>query len=150
MFEALITKAGWLDRPADHRDSFLNLDGDDELSRDLVDFWRQCGLNRDTGVEQLLRNQTVKFKDVCALSVEEDQIVKDMKAMLKDLPKMISEISQENLAKTILEEHFEQEIRKSTNVAKISNFHENIQQILLDQTENGYESDMNEDDEDTL
>ena len=150
MFEALITKAGWLDRPGDLRDSFLNLDGDNELSRDLVDFWRQCGLNRDTGVEQLLRNQTVKFKDVCALSVEEDQIVKDMKAMLKDLPKMISEISQENLAKTILEEHFEQEIRKCTNVAKIANFHENIQQILLDQTENGYESDMNEDDEDTL
>ena len=70
--------------------------------------------------------------------------------MIRDLPKLIGDINQENPAKVILEEHFEQEIRNSKKVATIANFYEHIVQIVTDQSEENSWSENELDTEDSF
>lgn len=150
MFETLLIKKGWLESPEERRANFLNLDQDKELSADLINFWAKCGVNRDLGVTQLVKNERVEFIDVCALAIENDEKLKDKKSMLRDLPKLIGDINQENPAKTILEQHFEQEIRNCKKVATIANFYDHILQIVTDQSEDISWSENESDTEDNI
>ena len=120
------------------------------MSADLINFWAKCGVNRDLGVTQLVKNERVEFIDVCALAIENDEKLKDKKSMLRDLPKLIGDINQENPAKTILEQHFEQEIRNCKKVATIANFYDHILQIVTDQSEDISWSENESDTEDNI
>ena len=104
-----------MNSPEEQREEFDNLDGDKELNDDLLQFWSLCGNNRNAGVGQLLRNSRVSFRDVCALKVEEDEEVKDMKAMLKELPVMIETLPMDHSMKAIVTTEFENEIRDCRN-----------------------------------
>ena len=121
-----------MERPDLLRNSFTNLAGNEDLSEDLVQFWGLCGLNRDKGVKQLLEKKIVDFEDICALKADKDDLVKDVKAMIEEIPKLMNQIPESNPLKMFLSEHFELEIRGNKSIPTVSNFYENLKQIVSD------------------
>ena len=132
MVEVLLKNSGWMERPDLPRNIFTNLSGDADLCEDLVQFWGLCGLNRDKGVKQLLEKKVVDFEDICALKDDKDDSVKDIKAMLEEIPKMMNQIPESNPLKMFLLEHFDLEIRGNKSIPTVSNFYENLKQIVND------------------
>ena len=132
MVEVLLRNSGWMERPDLLRNSFTNLAGNEDLSEDLVQFWGLCGLNRDKGVKQLLEKKIVDFEDICALKADKDDLVKDVKAMIEEIPKLMNQIPESNPLKMFLSEHFELEIRGNKSIPTVSNFYENLKQIVSD------------------
>ena len=149
LVQHLIEKSGWMETPNEHRSEFVNIDGDLELSVDLVEFWTLCGHNRNVGVSQLLGNKRVIFKDVCALKEDHDENIQDIKEMLKNLKKMIETIPADHPMKVFATEHFGNEIKTCRNIATVENFYNVIQEVISNAAyEAAYEAD-NEADIDT-
>ena len=90
------------------------------------------GNNRNAGVGQLLRNSRVEFRDICALKEEENEEVKDMKVMLKELPVMIENLPMDHSMKAIITTEFENEIRDCRNTVVVEHFYNSVQEILTD------------------
>ena len=67
MFEVLLEESDWLKDPQKTRNRLLSLDGKEELSENLSEFWNLCGQNRDLGIQQLSRHEVVDFKDITIL-----------------------------------------------------------------------------------
>ena len=106
LFEVLLEESGWLDNPRQSRETFVTLDEKEELSADVVDFWRLCGQNRDVGIKQLAERKVVSFKDITVMKKDSDEIVKELKTMIKELPEMIKKVPDENSLKSLLLDHF--------------------------------------------
>ena len=132
LMQNLLEKSGWMNAPNEPRNEFVNLDENKILSEDLVQFWSLCTNNRDVGVNHLLKDTRVAFKDVKALKEEEDDKPKEMKAMLRDLPSLVEQIPSNHPTKEFITEHFKNEIKSCRNIATVENFYSMIQQILLD------------------
>ena len=139
-----------MNAPNEPRNDFVNLDENKVLnSEDLVQFWSLCANNRDVGVNQLLKDTRVDFKDVRALKEEEDENPKEIKAMLKDLPSMVEKIPSNHPTKEFITEHFKNEIKSCRNTATVENFYSMIQQIHLD-TDTATQDDTEETDDDII
>ena len=92
--EELLESEGWLENPETEKLIGRNMDKTTSVNPDIATFWYHCGLNRDKGITSLLRNEPVSFKD---FQVDDKEIdvgtPDDLKSMKKDLPEIISDIS---------------------------------------------------------
>ena len=149
MVEVMLYESEWLDRPEAPRDTFKNLSGDKELSEDLIKFWMLCGENKNVGVKQLLEKKVVDFKNICATKEDKDDDLKDIDILIEEIPKLIKEMPEGHHLKMFLIEFYETDIRSSKDIAVLSNFHDNLTQLLFDE-ENAEQSDdeENNDEED--
>ena len=139
LFEVLIEESGWLENPREVRETFVTLDGKDELCENIVEYWKLCGLNRDQGVQQLSKQEAVKFKDISMLKRDSDETVKEICTMIKELREMIKNISDDNSLKSYISNHFDTDIRMSKKLSIVSNFYENVRQMLTSQTIDTFE-----------
>ena len=144
LFECLIEESCWLSNPREAREKVVTLDGKEELSENMTEFWNVCGQNRDLGTQQLCKHEVVVFRDVTVMKKDSDELVQSAKDLIKQLPELIKKISDENSMKGFLSEHFKTEIRRNKKLSVISNFYENVQEILKDQ-----ERDTDSDEDDT-
>jgi hypothetical protein len=99
----------------------------------LVDFWRICGLNRDMGIQQLSKHEVVKFKDVTVMKKDSDEIMKTVGTLIKELSELIKQISDENSLKSYITDHFKIDIRSNKKLSTVSNFYENVKEIIKSQ-----------------
>ena len=106
-----------------------------------------CGQNRDNGINSILHDQPVMFKDVLVTEMESDSGKSDMKTMLKTLPHLISEIPDTNQIKTYISELFSSEIVMSKNLNRVTEFYFLVLQIVHDYSEqlDNSESESDED-----
>ena len=139
LFEVLIEESGWLENPREVRETFVSLDGKDELCENIVEYWKLCGLNRDQGVQQLSKQEAVKFKDISMLKRDSDETVKEICTMIKELREMIKNISDDNSLKSYISNHFDTDIRMSKKLSIVSNFYENVRQMLTSQSRDTFE-----------
>ena len=139
LFEVLIEESGWLENPREVRETFVTLDGKDELCENIVEYWKLCGLNRDQGVQQLSKQEAVKFKDISMLKRDSDETVKEICTMIKELREMIKNISDDNSLKSYISNHFDTDIRMSKKLSIVSNFYENVRQMLTSQSRDTFE-----------
>lgn len=133
--EALLQTEGWLNEPEHERPTFENMDGSAILTSEMAGFWFRCGQNRDVGIQSILRKEEVKFKDVLATNLESDSKSKDLKTMVKKLPKLISEIANTNPTKGYLSELFKTEILHCKNLNKVAEFFALVSKIVNDAKE---------------
>lgn len=145
--EALFQTEGWLEDPEIEKDIFENMDRTAKLSTELSSFWFSCGQNRDNGINSILHDQPVMFKDVLVTELESDSGKSDMKTMLKTLPLLISEIPDTNQIKTYISELFSSEIVMSKNLNRVTEFYFLVLQIVHDYSEqlDNSESESDED-----
>ena len=108
--EVLLENEGWLDEPEKEKILGYNMDETAKLTQEMPSFWFNCGKNRDEGVKSILKQEQVQFKDVLLTDQESDSGNKDIKVMLKDLPKMIQQIPDTNQVKAYISELFTSEI----------------------------------------
>jgi hypothetical protein len=144
LFETLVEEAGWLTNPRVARDTFVTLDGKEELSANLIEFWGLCGCNRDEGIKALSKHEIVTFRDVCVLKKDSDEKQLELGAMIKRLTEMIKDIPDENPVKGYITNHFSTDIWSSKRISVVSNFYENVRAIIRYESE---EREVLEDDE---
>ena len=133
LFECLIEESDWLKNPRQVRDTFVSLDGKEELSDLLPLFWKICGENKNVGTKQLSRNEVVNFEDITVLKKDSDETIKNIKTLLKELPDLIKNISEDNPLKSYIGDHYKTDIRNSKKLSVVSNFYEHVRQIVENQ-----------------
>ena len=153
LVEILLEESGWLENPEIARDSLQTMDGKEDLSEELAQFWVMCGLNRDQGVVALSKNEVVQFKDVCVLKKDTDEQILELKTMIKNLAEMIVKISDENSLKGYISDNFNSDIKFNKKMSVVSNFYENVKQIIESQNKElveteGVEEEVSEDEDD--
>lgn len=133
LFECLIEESDWLKNPRQVRDTFVSLDGKEELSDLLPLFWKICGENKNVGTKQLSRNEVVNFEDITVLKKDSDETIKNIKTLLKELPDLIKNISEDNPLKSYIGDHYKTDIRNCKKLSVVSNFYEHVRQIVENQ-----------------
>ena len=133
LFECLIEESDWLKNPRENRENVVTIDGKEELSDKISAFWKICGRNRDLGTQQLSRHEVVNFEDVTVLRKDSDETVKNVKAIIKELPDLIKKISEDNSLKGYIGDHFKTEIRTNKKLSVVSNFYEHVKHVVENQ-----------------
>jgi len=130
--EALIESEGWLEEPETLKHLETNMDETANLNSEVAAFWFCCGQNRDKGIDSILRDEPVMFKDFLVTDKETDTGNTDLKSMIKDLPEMIKAIPEDNPLKSYFSNLFTSEIVGSKNLDRVTEFFSLVAQILQD------------------
>ena len=130
--EVLLEEEGWLQDPTMVTSSFENLDKNAKIKPEMTEFWFRCGENRENGIQSILRKEPVKFKDVLATDQESDSAKSDLKTMVKELHRLINKIPEANQTKVYISELFKNEIVRSKNLNRVTEFFSLVLQIVTD------------------
>ena len=130
--EQLLEAEGWLDSPECEKSKFENMDKTACIDDNMTQFWALSGKNKDEGITSLMANKPVGFKNVRTFKNELTEPTRDLKSFKRELPKLISEIPENNAMRTFCESLFESEIINSQSITQVEDFYESVKNIIHD------------------